>query len=119
MKDEFPNVNNYLDTFSESDWSDQIIAASDEAISQLKSDGVIRSKQQLLNTNEWRRAVAYKVLSKIYPNIGGDEMMRRAEDAEKKYMTLIRQKRKSIDLNMDGRLSRSEINQIKQARFWR
>ena len=119
LKDEFPNVDTYLGTFGQEDWSSQIMAASDEAIDSLKNDEIIRSKEQLLDTREWRRAVAYRALAKIYENIGGEEMITRAEMAERKYKSMIRNKTRTIDLNNDGIVQDLERNRTRISRFTR
>lgn len=111
LKRVFMNVDNYLATFGVNDWSEQIFLGTSNTIDYLKINGIIRSREQLLNAREWFSTVAYEVCANIFENLGG-EYLERVESMRAKFRMLVKQRGKTIDRDGDGRVDRQEISGV-------
>ncbi len=105
-----PDMDDYLATWEsgKTNWDEQLQAASDQVIADMKSRGIILHPGQILRMDEVGWATAYRALMMIYPVLG-TPLQFRLEDATLKYDKLMSLKRFTIDTNADGIEQRSEV----------
>lgn len=112
LLDHDPEINNYLEAWggvAKTDWTDQIIAASQHVVTHLKAKGVLNHQAQILRFDDFSIAATYKTLSFIYARLGSSYAEKRDyyEQQFKDQMNLVRFT--GIDNNSNGRVDQSEI----------
>jgi hypothetical protein len=107
-------INEFLTHFSQSDWTKQIISASEETVDELQVRGLLVDPGQIIRIGEVGRAATYKTLETIYYNLGESYSDRRRDIAQK-FDKALKMKRFTFDQDADAYVDRIEIkNKISQ-----
>lgn len=102
------DLNELLTSFSQTDWTRQIIAASVEVVKDMKIRQIITDECQILRFEDVFLLTAYKTLFIIYLNLGSSYKEKREEIIklyENSFAGIY-----TIDKNNDAMVSRNEIN---------
>ena len=90
------------------DWKDQLILASEFVVADLKSRGLLISKNQILDIKRFKNACCYKAADIIFNGLGGDKWIDYIEKAQARYSEDMNMDNFGIDVNADGAPSRAE-----------
>ena len=104
-------INSFYDSFAsgKTDWIVEIITASKMLIVDLKRQGLVYNKGQVLRFDDVFLACTYKTLELIYMNLGPSYSDKRS-DIRNLYIEALNIKRFTIDKDSDGYVDRNEIN---------
>lgn len=103
-------INNFYNAFAsgKSDWIDEILTASKMMIIDLKRQGLIVDRGQVLRFDDVFMACTYKTLELIYMNLGPSYVDKR-NDIRSLYEQALNIKRFTFDKDEDGFVDHSEI----------
>ena len=90
-------------------WTEEIIEASQEMVHDLKRIGFIKSEGQIIEFDDLHLACAWKTLARIYFNLGRAFRDQRY-DMIAKYEKALSSRALTLDKDMDGRINANEIN---------
>jgi len=115
-----PVLSNYLTSWEagKSNWDEQLMTASEEVVLDLRRRGIIQGSEQLINIDELELMTAYRALQIIYSGLGGENELKKAEAAGKKYHDISGNMRFTIDVYGDARINVDE-REIMQGRLVR
>lgn len=99
-----------LDHFEtgKTDWNEQLIAASEIIVRDLKKKGIIKSGNQILNAGIFKDACVHKLAEIVYNGFGKDYVEQRRE-AMKQYESALNLSLFQVDSDKNALLSPSEI----------
>lgn len=108
---QYPDLNQsrLLRTFKtgKTDWDEQVFAASNAIVRELKRRGIIFSRSQVLEPDIFMDACIHKTAEIIY-NAMGPAYLEQKENAVKLFNQAMNLKGYIVDLNADGEVDRSE-----------
>lgn len=90
------------------DWKNEIFAASEEIVRDLKRMGVIKSSSQLMDPEVFRAPCVHKAAEIIYRGLGGPRNIEMMREAHKAYKTALDMKMFVVDRSGDGRAQPQE-----------
>lgn len=105
-----PDIDQYLASWEtgKTDWTEQLVVASDQLIYDLKGNGLVAHPGQLLRINEIAYATAYRALINIYTVLGPDFEFK-LTNARNSYREALRN-RFTLDNGRDGIESPGEVS---------
>lgn len=109
-----PEINNYLPAWEtgKTNWTDQLILASQHVVMDLKSKGLIRDRGQVLRFDDVNLITAYRCLMHIYSVLGVSFESKR-QMAEMEYNKLFKNQSFTFDQDDDAFVDRREIHRSK------
>lgn len=110
LKTHMPDINSYLDAWGGSlktDWIEQIIAASEQVVIDLKARGMVLTAGQILLLDDVSYATQMKTLANIAVPLGPNFETQRTEWL-KEYKAALSIKRFTLDVNQTGAVELGE-----------
>lgn len=106
-----PDINNIKTAWdaNKTDWTDQILTASESVVLDLKNRKILQRANQILRFDELYLPTAYKTLSIIYGALGNEYIDKR-DDSRAQYSSLISKLNLTIDDTKDGHVTKSKIS---------
>ena len=116
-----PDINEYLTAWEtgKTDWTEQILTASQLMALDLRGRGIIKSPSNIMRFDDVAHLAAFKTLSIIYGGLGGENIKLKKTEVDKEYDRIKNSLVFTTDKQETGQVNKENLPQNKEFRLKR